>query len=114
MVRLPAAATAIAGDGAGTVWAATRGGVIRVDLAAAVATPLATVAARPARISTAVARRADGRLVLGSATGTFYLLDDDLLDTELKVSHRSEAFARVDAIVTLGDISVVLDRGRPR
>ena len=111
VVRLPAAATAIAGDGAGTVWAATRGGVIRVDLAAAVATPL-TVAGEAGTDFTAVARRSDGRLVLGSATGTFYLLDDDLLDTELKVSHRSEAFARVDAIVTLGDISVVLDRGQ--
>ena len=106
VVRLPGSATAITGDGAGTVWASTRGGVIKVDLASAVATPL-TVAGEADTDFTAVARRADGRLVLGSATGAFYLLDPDL-----KVTRRSDAFARVDAIVTVGDISVVLDRGQ--
>ena len=110
-VRLPTAATAFAGDGAGTAWAATRGGVIRVDLNSAVATPLA-VAGETGTDFTAVARRADGRLVLGSATGAFYVLDNDLPNTGLKVSHRNDAFARVDAIVTVGDISVVLDRGQ--
>lgn len=106
VVRLPTPATAIAGDGAGTVWAATRGGVIRVDLASAVATP-ATVAGEAGTDFTAIARRADGRLVLGSEKGAFYLLGADLT-----VAHRTAIFARVDAIVTLGNTSVVLDRGQ--
>lgn len=106
IVALPATVTAITGDGTGTVWAATRGGVIAVDLASAAATPL-SVAGEADTDFTAVARRADGRLVLGSAAGVFYLLD-----TDLTVSRKTAIFARVDAIVTLGDISVVLDRGQ--
>ncbi|MCB0926002.1 MAG: hypothetical protein KDB50_15905, partial [Mycobacterium sp.] len=105
-VALPATVTAITGDGTGTVWAAVRGGVIAVDLASAAVTPL-SVAGEADTEFTAVARRADGRLVLGSAAGVFYLLD-----TDLTVSRRTAIFARVDAIVTLGDISVVLDRGQ--
>ncbi|HOB50240.1 MAG TPA: hypothetical protein PKK01_13130 [Mycobacterium sp.] len=106
VVPLPTATTAITGDGTGTVWAATRGGVITVDLASATATPIA-VAGEADTEFTAIARRADGRLVLGSATGAFYLLD-----TDFTVRHRKASFARVDAIVTLGEVSVVLDRGQ--
>lgn len=105
-VRLPSAASALAGDGAGRVWAATRGGVIEVDLAAATARPV-PVDGEPDTDFTAIARRADGRLLLGSATGTVYLLDE-----RMAVSHRTPIFARVDAIVTLGDTAVVLDRGQ--
>ncbi len=105
-VTLPSAATALTGDGNGTIWAATRGGLIRVDLAAATAAPVA-IEGEADTDFTALARRADGRLVLGSATGTAYLLDADL-----NVSHRAADFARVDAIVTQGDIAVVLDRGQ--
>lgn len=105
-VPLPAPATALTGDGNGTVWAATRGGVIRVDLATATATPI-SIEGEAGTEFTAVARRADGRLVLGSATGTAYLLNADMT-----VSHRAADFARVDAIVTQGDVAVVLDRGQ--
>ncbi len=106
VVALPTPATALTGDDDGAVWAATRGGVIRVDLAAASVTPIA-VEGEAETDFTALARRADGWLVLGSAAGAVYLLD-----AEMKVSHRAKDFARVDAIVTQGDIAVVLDRGQ--
>ena len=105
-VVLPGGATAIAGDGHGMAYVATRGGFVTVDLAASTVTP--TVITGEADTDfTAIARRADGRLVLGSATGVAYTLGADLA-----VSARSEIFARVDAIVTEGDIAVVLDRGQ--
>jgi hypothetical protein len=105
-VVLPGGATAIAGDGHGRAYAATRGGFVTVDLAAGTATP--TVITGEADTDfTAIARRADSRLVLGSATGVAYTLGADLA-----VSARSEIFARVDAIVTEGDTAVVLDRGQ--
>ena len=103
-VTLPSPATALTGDGNGTVWAATRGGVITIDLAAGTATPTAI---EDGTDFTAIARRADGRLVLGTADGAVYLLD-----AAMKVSHRDRDFARVDAIVTQGDTPVVLDRGQ--
>lgn len=106
VVALPTPATALTGDDDGTVWAATRGGVIRVDLAAATATPIAVTGEADTDF-TALARRADGRLVLGSAAGAVYLLDADM-----RVTHRARDFARVDAIVTVGDVAVVLDRGQ--
>ena len=56
---------------------------------------------------TAIARRSDGRLVLGSADGTVYTLSSDTaVGASLKI------FARVDGLVTQGDTAVVLDRGQ--
>jgi len=105
-VTLPGPATAIAGDGHGVAYASTRGGFFTVDLAAGTVTP--TVITGEADTDfTAIARRADGRLVLGSATGVAFTLGADLA-----VNARSEIFARVDAIVTEGDNAVVLDRGQ--
>ncbi len=56
---------------------------------------------------TAIARRADGHLVLGSADGAAYTLA-----TDTTVAEKVKIFARVDAIVTDGDNAVVLDRGQ--
>ncbi|HNA52628.1 MAG TPA: hypothetical protein PK594_17375, partial [Mycobacterium sp.] len=56
---------------------------------------------------TAIARRADGRLVLGSADGSAYTLD-----LAGKVTRKVKIFARVDALATDGNIAVVLDRGQ--
>jgi hypothetical protein len=105
-VTLPGAATAIAGDGHGTVYASTRGGVYTVDLATGT-TRSTAITGETDTDFTAIARRADGRLVLGSATGVAYTLGADLA-----VAARSDIFARVDAIVTEGDVAVVLDRGQ--
>ena len=56
---------------------------------------------------TAIARRADGKLVLGSADGAVYTLSSDTA-----VGASLQIFARVDALVTQGNTTVVLDRGQ--
>ena len=105
-VTLPAPVSAVTGDGAGTVFAATRGGVLSVDLASGAATRT-PVAGQTDTDFTAIARRADGRLVLGSAAGAAFTLTPDLA-----VAREADIFARVDALVTQGDVAVVLDRGQ--
>jgi len=105
-VVLPGGATAIAGDGHGVAYASTRGGFVTVDLTAGTVKPT-LIDGQTATDFTAIARRADGRLVLGSADGVVYTLAADFT-----VSATSEIFARVDGIVTQGDTAVVLDRGQ--
>lgn len=105
-VSLPTTATAMTGDGQGHVYLSTRGGYYRVQLDAGTAT-MVDVEGRPDTDFTAIARRADGRLVLGSAEGTVFTLGSDTaVAAELKI------FARVDALVTQGNTTVVLDRGQ--
>ncbi len=105
-VSLPGPATAVTSDGSGTAYTATRGGVFTVDLAGGTATRTAIAGAENTDF-TAIARRADGRLVLGTADGVAYTLGADL-----SVAATSDAFARVDALVAQGDVAVVLDRGQ--
>ncbi|AQT82746.1 hypothetical protein B1R94_11490 [Mycolicibacterium litorale] len=105
-IPLPGPATAIAGDGQGTVYLATRGGYFTVDLAAGNAARV-DVSEEADTDFTAIARRADGRLVLGSADGTAFTLGSDTA-----VAEKVKIFARVDAIVAEGDNAVVLDRGQ--
>jgi len=105
-VPLPGPATAIAGGGQGTAYLSTRGGYFTVDLAAGSAERVAIVGESGTDF-TAIARRADGRLVLGSADGAAYTLTNDTT-----VAEKLKIFARVDAIVTEGDNAVVLDRGQ--
>jgi outer membrane protein assembly factor BamB len=105
-VTLPAPATALAGDNEGTVYASTRGGYFRVDLRAATATRV-DVEGQPDTDFTAIARRADGRLALGSADGAVYTLSSDS-----KVGASLKIFAKVDALVAQGNTIVVLDRGQ--
>jgi hypothetical protein len=105
-LTLPGPATAIAGDGQGSAYLATRGGYFTVDLAAGAATPM-SINDETDTDFTAIARRGDGRLVLGSADGTAYTLG-----SETAVAEKVKTFARVDAIVTEGNNAVVLDRGQ--
>ncbi|WP_395311801.1 hypothetical protein V4U86_14060 [Mycobacterium sp. AMU20-3851] len=105
-IALPAEAAALTGDGSGEVWLAVRGGYLRVNIAAAAATPV-EVEGRADTDFTAIARHADGRLVLGSADGTLYTLDSDTT-----VSAELKKFARVDVLVAQDDSMVVLDRGQ--
>jgi outer membrane protein assembly factor BamB len=105
-VTLPAPATALTGDNDGTVYASTRGGYFRVDLRAGTANRVDVEGQRGTDF-TAIARRADGKLVLGSADGAVYTLKSDTaVGAQLKI------FARVDALVTQGNTAVVLDRGQ--
>ncbi len=115
-VTLPGPATSVIGDGDGTAYAATRGGFFAIDLDTGVLDAGEPDAGSPTRTAipghsdtdfTAIARRGDGRLVLGSADGNVYTLTEDLT-----VAREVDIFARVDAIVTEGDTAVVLDRGQ--
>ena len=75
-VPLPGPATAMTGDNDGRVYVSTRGGYFRVDIARRRGQP-----GRHRRQAgtdfTAIARRADGKLVLGSADGAVYTLSSD-------------------------------------
>jgi outer membrane protein assembly factor BamB len=106
VVPLPGAGTAMAGDNAGIVYVSTRGGYFRVDLRARTADRV-DVEGQQDTDFTAIARRADGKLVLGSADGAVYTLSSDTA-----VGASLEIFARVDALVTQGNTAVVLDRGQ--
>jgi hypothetical protein len=105
-VPLPGPATAMTGDGEGRLYVSTRGGYFRVDLVGGTATRVG-VDGQNETDFTAIARRADGRLVLGSADGTVFTLSSDTaVGAQLKI------FARVDDLVTQGNTAVVLDRGQ--
>ncbi len=105
-IALPGPASALAGDGQGTAYLATRGGYFVVDLAAGHANRIDVDDAGDVEF-TAIARRADGNLVLGTADGAVFTMA-----SETAVAKRHRTFARVDAIVTDGDVAVVLDRGQ--
>lgn len=96
----------MAGDGAGAVYASTHGGYFRIDLRAGTASRV-DVEGHDATDFTAVARRADGTLVLGSADGAVYTLSSDTA-----VGASLPIFARVDTLVAQGNTVVVLDRGQ--
>jgi DNA-binding beta-propeller fold protein YncE len=107
VIALPGPSGALIGDGHGTVYLAARGGYFVVDLAGG----------RVVRVNVAenvdfpaIARRADGKLVLGSADGAVYILGSS--GGTATVEHRTKIFARVDWLVTQGNTTVVLDRGQ--
>jgi sugar lactone lactonase YvrE len=115
-VVLPAGATAIAGDGEGAVYATIRGGFVTVDLATGRLTET-TIDGHGATDFTALTRRADGRLLVGSAAGAVYVLADQTGSdqtglVQTGVTAETTIFSRVDAIVTEGETAVVLDRGQ--
>ncbi|BBX69746.1 YncE family protein [Mycolicibacterium psychrotolerans] len=105
-IGLPGGGTAMTADGPGRVAVSTRGGYFVVDVAARRASRVAVTDHDDVDF-TAIARRSDGRLVLGSADGTVYtMLSDTAVGASLKI------LARVDGLVTQGDTAVVLDRGQ--
>jgi len=108
-VTLPATATAITGDGAGTAFVADRGGVLTVELAGG-RVRRSPVAGQDGTEFTAISRRRDGRLVLGGAGGGGGVALT--LTPELTVSHAATGFARVDDLATVGETTVVLDRAQ--
>ncbi|TPG33792.1 YncE family protein [Mycolicibacterium hodleri] len=106
-VPLPTPATAIVGDGAGTVYASTKGGYFAVNLADGAAVTRFDVDGERDTDFTAITRRADGKVVLGSAAGAVYTLS-----SHTAVQARLQIFARVDVLVARGDTVAVLDRGQ--
>ncbi|MFY1621081.1 hypothetical protein [Micromonospora sp. WMMD736] len=105
-VGVPPETTAMTGDGRGRVYLSMRGGYLRFDIADGELARF-DVAEQSQIPFTAVARRADGNLVLGSADGAVYTLASDTT-----VGARVDGFARIDALVTQGNTTVVLDRGQ--
>ncbi|MCV7381123.1 hypothetical protein H7K38_21065 [Mycobacterium alsense] len=108
-VRLPGPATALTGDGRGSAFLSTRGGYFSVDLSTGHVARVSVTGAERSDF-TAIARRADGRLVLGSADGAVYTLAAPAPDGT--VASRSKIFARVDALAAQGNTTAVLDRGQ--
>lgn len=106
VIVLPGPATALTSDGRGTTYLATRGGFITADLSAG-HTARVNVAGADNVDFTSIARRGDGKIVLGSADGAVYVVAGDG-----SVTRRKKIFARVDALATQGDTTVVLDRGQ--
>lgn len=113
VVELPGPVTALAADGHGTAYLAGRGGYFAVELRTGRVTSVAVAGAAQTEF-TAVAQRADGRLVLGSADGAVYTLASQTPGTVTgaTVTNRNKIFARVDWLVTQGNTTVVLDRGQ--
>lgn len=106
-IPLPAAATAIVGDGGGNVYASTKGGYFKVDVRAAGAVTRLDVDGERDTDFTAITRRADGKVVLGSSAGAVYTLGSDTA-----VEARLQIFAHVNALVAVGNTVAVLDRGQ--
>ncbi|WP_373425067.1 YncE family protein [Mycobacterium simiae] len=113
VIALPGPATALSCDDHGTGYVAARGGYFAVDLSGG-GIAYIRVAGAAGTDFTAIARRADGKLVLGSADGAVYILAAATADAAAtaEVANRNKMFARVDAVVTQGNTSVVLDRGQ--
>ncbi len=113
IIALPGPATAMTGDGRGTAYLATRGGYFSLDLSTGRAAQVGVAEAGGAEF-TAVAQRADGKLVLGSADGAVYTLASQTPSAvgTATVGSRNKIFARVDALATQGNTTVVLDRGQ--
>jgi hypothetical protein len=113
VIVLPGPATALTGDGRGTAYLASRGGYFSVDLSGGRATRV-SVADAPQVEFTAIAQRADGKLVLGSADGAVYTLTSQApaAVATATVESRNKIFARVDWLATQGNTTVVLDRGQ--
>lgn len=112
VLALPGPATGLTGDGRGRAYLSARGGYFVVDLAAAHAEQVSITDAGRTDF-TAIARRADGKLVAGSADGAVYILAPRIPDGgNAAVDSRTKIFARVDALVTQGNTTVVLDRGQ--
>ncbi len=113
VIDLPGPATALTGDGRGTVYLAARGSYFAVDLPTGRTAQVNVTDAQQAEF-TAVAQRADGRLVLGSADGSVYTLASQTPGgvSAATVGSRNKIFARVDWIATQGNTTIVLDRGQ--
>jgi hypothetical protein len=110
IVALPGPATALSGDDRGTGYLSAHGGYFVVDLAAGHTARVDVDDAADTEF-TAIARRADGKIVLGSADGAVYTLASKSA-SETRIATEAKIFARVDSIVTQGDTAVVLDRGQ--
>jgi len=113
VIPLPGPATTLTDDGRGTAFLAAHGGYFAVDLSAGRTAEVDVAGAQQTEF-TAIAQRADGKLVLGSADGAVYTLASQAPGGvgTATVGSRNKIFARVDSLVTQRNTTVVLDRGQ--
>jgi hypothetical protein len=105
-INLPSAATGLAGDNAGFAYLSTRGGYFVVDLSDWHVTHVGLRDSEHVDFS-AITRRADGTVVLGTADGSVYALGPGATDAT-----RTSVHAHVDSLVAQGNTVAVLDRGQ--
>jgi outer membrane protein assembly factor BamB len=105
VIELPGPATGLTGDGSGTAYLSARGGYFVVDLAAGRVTRMPVAGAETVEF-TAITRRADGTVVLGTADGSVYTLAAG------QATGRTKVFAHVDSLAAEGNTVAVLDRGQ--
>ena len=106
-IALPGPATGLTGDGRGNAFLSTRGGYFVVDLSAGRVARVGVSGAENVDF-TAIARRADGTVALGTADGTVYTLTPG----QPTASNRTKIFAHVDSLAAQGNTVAVLDRGQ--
>jgi DNA-binding beta-propeller fold protein YncE len=105
-VPLPAAGSAMVSDGQGRVYVSARGGYFVVDIANGAAARVEVDGQQGTEFS-AIAHRADGKLVLGTTDGAVLTMA-----SRTAVGAQLKIFARVDSLVCQGNTTVVLDRGQ--
>jgi outer membrane protein assembly factor BamB len=124
VIDLPEPATALTGDGGGTAYLSTRGGYFTVDLATGQVSRVAITHGENIDFA-AIARRADGMVMLGTADGTLYAVasgrpaGDASHNGTAKnppaataVTNRTKIFAHIDSLAIQGNTVAVLDRAQ--
>jgi hypothetical protein len=125
VIDLPGPATALTGDGDGTAYLSTRGGYFAVDLAAGQVARVAVTHAENIDF-TAIARRADSTVMLGTANGTVYTLasgrptDDAGNNPAAKhpplaataITNQTKIIAHIDSLAAQGNTVAALDRAQ--
>ena len=106
VIGLPGPVTGLAGDNTGTAYLSTRGGYLVVDLPTGAVTRLGVRDSEHVEFS-AISRRSDGTVVLGTADGLLYLLAPGATD-----GNRIQVHAHVDSLAAQGNTVAVLDRGQ--
>ena len=107
VIELPGPATALTGNGTGTVYLASHGSYFVLDVSAGRAVRVGLSNAANVDF-TAITRRADGILVLGAADGTVYTLAAGAT----AVSSRTSIVGHVDSLAAQGNTVAALDRSQ--
>ncbi len=107
VINLPRPATALAGDGSGNAFLSTHGGYFVVDLSTGHVARVDISGAESVDF-TAIARRADGTVALGTADGMVYMAAPG----QPTAGNRAKVFAHVDSLAAQGNTVAVLDRGQ--